>query len=52
MELKDIENFAILLCNKANDETSISNIVRKISLRKMTKWISKNIFPLLNPTNT
>lgn len=34
MELKDIENFAILLCNKANDETSISNIVKKISLRK------------------
>ena len=34
MELKDIENFAILLCNKANDETSISNIVKKISLKK------------------
>lgn len=27
-------NFAILLCNEANDETSIANIVRKISLRK------------------
>ena len=34
MELKNIENFAILLCNKANDENSISNIVKKISLRK------------------
>ena len=34
MELKDVESFAILLCNKANDENSISNIVKKISLRK------------------
>ena len=34
MELKDVESFAILLCNEANDENSISNIVRKISLRK------------------
>ena len=28
------KNFTILLCNEANDETSIANIVRKISLRK------------------
>ena len=34
MELKDNESFAILLCNEVNDENSIANIVRKISLRR------------------
>ena len=28
------KNFAILLCNEVNDENSIANIVRKISLRR------------------
>ena len=34
MELKDINSFAILLCNEFNDEKSIIDVVRKTSLKK------------------
>ena len=34
MELKNIDNFAILLCNEANDEKSTKGNILKISLRQ------------------
>lgn len=41
MELKNIDNFAILLHNEANDEKSIKGNILKISLRKQVhfNWV-------------
>ena len=38
MELKNIDNFAILLHNEANDEKSIKGNILKISLRKQVHF--------------
>ena len=44
MELKEVDKFAILLCNEANDEKSIKGNILKISLRKQVhfNWAKVN----------